>query len=165
MKNTVILFFIFLFLSCNETKRKTVVSEETIKKNSNINPHDSIRAQSDTLKKEKSSVKIISSTLMKNQYSDHKDIKIVFKNSGRKTIKAIKFEWFCLNSFDEPASGRFFYGEGRFTANSVHVIKPGQSKSEFLEDFSTDANKIITTRAYYIVYTDGSKWILHDEDI
>lgn len=161
MRNTIILFFILLLLSCNKTKQSTVVSEETVKNTKNNNP---VQIKKDSLpKREKAPVTIISATLIKNQYSDHKDIKIVFKNSGRKTIKAIKFEWFCLNSFDEPASGRFFYGEGRFTTNSVHIIKPGQIKSEFLEDFSTDANHIVTTRAYYIVYTDGSKWKLHND--
>ena len=107
-------------------------------------------------------IKIIKATLHKNNYSDHKDIKLTFKNIGKKNIKAIKFEWFCVNSFDEPANGRFFYGEGRFTENSIHLLNSNQSKTEFWEDFSTDADKIIEIRAYYITYTDGTKWELND---
>lgn len=107
-----------------------------------------------------SPVKIIESKLSRSQYSDHKDIKIVFKNSGKKDIQAIKFEWYCENSFDEPANGRYFYGEGKSTGEITYLLKAGQTRTKVWEDFSTDANEIIKARAYYIVFTDGTKWKL-----
>ncbi|KRD12869.1 hypothetical protein ASE21_02870 [Flavobacterium sp. Root901] len=110
---------------------------------------------------ENSSIKIIESKLIKNQYSDHRDIKIVFKNSGKKDIQAIKFEWYCENSFNEPANGRYFYGEGRFTGEITCLLKAGKSVTKVWEDFSTDANRIMNARAYYVVFTDGTKWKLN----
>lgn len=107
-----------------------------------------------------SPVKIVSSSLSRTQYSDHKDIKIVFKNSSKKDIQAIKLEWYCENSFDKPASSRYFYGKGRSTGEIVHLLKPGKIESKIWEDFSTDANRIIKVRAYYVVFTDGTKWEL-----
>ena len=105
------------------------------------------------------------SRISENQYSDHKDIRFTYKNLGKKSIKAIKFEWYCVNSFEEPAAnGRNFYAEGRFTLNVVALIKSGHSKTEYWEDFSTDADKVVKIRAYYIVYTDGSKWRTSEED-
>ncbi|MET3029055.1 hypothetical protein ABXT06_20430 [Flavobacterium sp. UW10123] len=111
-----------------------------------------------------SCIKIIKAKLVKNHYSNHKDIEITYKNLGKKNIKAIKFEWFCLNSFNEPAHGRHFYGEGRFRENSTELIKSNETKTQYWEDFSTDANEIIKTRAYYIVYQDGTIWELVEDD-
>lgn len=107
-----------------------------------------------------SPVTIVASSLSRAQYSDHKDIKIVFKNSSKKSIQAIKLEWYCENSFDEPANGRYFYGKGRSTGEIANLLKPGMIESKIWEDFSTDANRIIKVRAYYVVFTDGTKWEL-----
>lgn len=107
---------------------------------------------------QKSAITIVNASLSKNLYSDHKDIKIIIKNSGKKSIKALKLKWHCINSFEEPANGRNFYGEGTFQGNSTTLIKPGQIQTKTWEDFSTDANKIIKISAYYIVFTDGTKW-------
>jgi hypothetical protein len=164
MKNILIILFstVLLFLKCGrptEPKNKHHHSEFTKPLpliSTNSESIDSLTIQKKIL--QISPIKITKATLLKNNYSDHKDIRITFKNMGKKNIKAIKFEWFCTNSFDEPANGRFFYGEGRFTENSIHLLKPNQSKTEFWEDFSTDADKIIKIRAFYIVYTDGTKW-------
>lgn len=168
MKKTIILFFIILFVSCSKSKpENNILSDEIIKNNhSAIAQNNTLKVRKDSLKKsnEKSPIIITSAKLFKNQYSDHKDIKIAFKNTGKKSIKAIKFEWFCSNSFEEPANGRYFYGEGRFKERYVKLIKPGETKTEYWEDFSTDANKINKIRAYYIVYTDGTKWGFYDDN-
>lgn len=107
-----------------------------------------------------SPVKIIAAQLSQTQYSNHKDIKLVFKNSEKKDIQAVKFEWYCENSFDEPANSRFFYGEGRSTGEITYLLKAGTTRSKIWEDFSTDANRVIKARAYYVVFTDGTKWQL-----
>ncbi|MCR4032261.1 MULTISPECIES: hypothetical protein [Flavobacterium] len=169
MKNILIILFstVLLFLKCGrptEPKNKHHHSEFTKPTPLILTSSESI----DSLTMQKkilqiSPIKITKATLLKNSYSDHKDIQITFKNLGKKNIKAIRFEWFCTNSFDEPANGRYFYGEGRFTENSIHLLKPNQSKTEFWEDFSTDADKIIEIRPYYIVFTDGTKWELNEE--
>lgn len=114
----------------------------------------------DNKDEENSPVKIIAAKLSKSSYSDHKDIKLIFKNTGKKDIKAIKLEWYCENSFDEPANSRFFYGQGKSTAKVAYLLKSGDTKTKIWEDFSTDANKVIKARASYVVFTDGTKWEL-----
>ncbi|HEU0126502.1 hypothetical protein [Flavobacterium sp.] len=169
MKNITIILLstILLFFKCGKpTEPKCKHNHSEFKKPlhltlANTELQDSLTTTKNTL--QTSPIKITKATLLKNNYSDHKDITITFKNLGKKTIKAIKFEWFCSNSFDEPANGRYFYGKGRFTENSIHLLKPKQSKTEFWEDFSTDADKIIEIRPYYIVFTDGTKWELNEE--
>ncbi|RED23835.1 hypothetical protein BD847_2908 [Flavobacterium cutihirudinis] len=170
MKKPYLLFF-FAFttlLSCIESKqKKNLVSEITnaskpktisLIKQEEI---DSILPNKSNTKNEsdrKSPITIVKSSLSKNLYSDHKDIKIIFKNSGKKAIKAIKLEWQCLNSFNEHANGRNFYGEGTFEGKSTSLLKPGQIQIKTWEDFSTDASKITKVRANCIVFTDGTKW-------
>ncbi|SNR34468.1 hypothetical protein [Flavobacterium sp. ov086] len=107
-----------------------------------------------------SPVKIISARLFKSQYSDHKDIELVYKNVTLKNIKAIRFEWYCENAFDKPASGRNFFMKGKSDGFSSTLLRPKERKSQVWEDFSTDANTIISARAYYVVFSDGTKWKL-----
>nr|WP_294787026.1 hypothetical protein [uncultured Flavobacterium sp.] len=167
MKNLLILFLstFLLFLKCNKPAEPKNQNHSELTKPIRYENNTLETSQTGPIKiKKVSPIKIIKATLHKSQYSNHKDIRVTFKNSGTKSIKAIKFEWFCINSFEEPANGRYFYGEGRFTENSVYLLKPNQEKTEFWEDFSTDADKITEIRAYYIVFTDGTKWEL-DEDL
>jgi hypothetical protein len=107
-----------------------------------------------------SPIKILSSKILPNQYSNHKDIRITYKNTTKKNIKAIKLEWYCENSFEEPAHGRFFYIQGKSSEVITKLITAGKSQSQIWEDFSTDANKIVKVRAYYVMFTDGTTWEL-----
>ncbi|WP_141248431.1 hypothetical protein [Flavobacterium sp. ACN6] len=159
MKNILILLFstILLYSKCStpQSNAKLNKSQITLIKN------DSIKIKTDSSLsdiKEISPINIIKAKLLENEYSHHKDIQITFKNSGKKSIKAIKFEWFCINSFDKPANGKYFYGEGRFTENFTSLIHPNHTKTKIWEDFSTDAYKITKIRVYYIVFNDGTKW-------
>ncbi len=166
MKIISLLIITILFLNCNNPKH---IGENYIKNKQllDTNSIDTILTQNkiyEEIIKENSDIKIIKARLSKNPYSDHKDIYITFKNLSKKPIKAIKFEWFCINSFDEPANGKYFYGQGRYKEKYVNLIKPGEIQTEHWEDFSTDASKITKIRAYYIVYTDGSKWGFTKED-
>lgn len=162
-----ILGIILLFLSCHQPKKEKTVSiksEKIIKENkSKSNIADNLLVTENTSKNKKQEVapiQIIKTILLKNDYSHHKDIKIVYKNSSKKAIKAIKMDWFCINAFEKPANGHYFYGEGNFKGDVTNLIKPGETKSEIWEDFSTDADKIIRINVNYVVYNDGTKWEL-----
>ncbi|KRB57734.1 hypothetical protein [Flavobacterium sp. Root186] len=171
MKKYFILAFVTLLLisGCSKTQPKNIgqVKPVYVQINNYHQPEEkennTTSIKDDFLKTKNSKnspVTIVSTSLSRAQYSDHKDIKIVFKNSSKKNIQAIKLEWYCENSFDEPANGRYFYGKGRSTGEIAHLLKPGKVKSKIWEDFSTDANRIIKVRAYYVVFTDGTKWEL-----
>lgn len=171
MKKYFILAFVtlLLILGCGKTQPKNIAKVKPVyvqinnyhQPEENENNIPSIKDDFLKIKNSKSSpVKILSSNLSRTQYSDHKDIKIVLKNSSKKNIQAIKLEWYCENSFDEPANGRYFYGKGRSTGEIARLLKPGKIQSKIWEDFSTDANRIIKVRVYYVVFTDGTKWQL-----
>lgn len=167
-KYFILLFSIVLIVSgCSRTKHKNIAQSKPVyvEIKNNYQPEDDKKSslKDDFLnnKNSKSSpITIVDSRLSRSQYSDHKDIKVVFKNSSKKNIQAIKLEWYCENSFDEPANGRYFYGKGRSTGEIARLLKPGRVNSKIWEDFSTDANRIIKVRAYYVVFTDGTKWEL-----
>ena len=174
MKKILLLVFSssFLFSKCNQTKQEKKIYIKSEKKSTedqdNLYKTDTISIKNSTANKshlEKSPIKIIKATLLNNNYSHHKDIKVIYKNSSKKAIKAIKFEWFCINAFEEPASGNYFYGEGKFKGKTTDLIKPGEIKTEIWEDFSTDADKIIKIRAYYVVFNNGTKWQLNKDDV
>lgn len=160
---------LLLIFGCNKTKPKNIAHTKPpyAQKNNHLQPEEkeniapSIKDDFLKTKNSKNSpVTIVTSNLSIAQYSDHKNIKIVFKNSSKKNIQAIKLEWYCENSFDEPANGKSFYGKGKYTGEIARLLEPGRIDFKIWEDFSTDANRIIKVRAYYVVFTDGTKWEL-----
>ncbi|MFH6968530.1 hypothetical protein [Flavobacterium sp. FlaQc-28] len=171
MKRTLLVFIILTLISC--TNKKSNKPETNTSKNNLIKPiegekeakpTDSIKDNFlKTQKNKNSPIKIISATLLKNQYSNHKDIKLTYKNITKKNIKAIKFEWYCENVFDEPASGQFFFVKGVTRKHTESLLKSRETESKIWEDFSTDANIIIAARAYYVVFSDGTKWQLNSK--
>ncbi|UTN04218.1 hypothetical protein L0669_23200 [Flavobacterium bizetiae] len=168
MKKIILTFIIPILLSC--TNKKSNATQPILQDNTNgkITEEknekeiiDSVKHNFlDTQKTKNSPVRIISAKLLKNQYSDHKDIQLTYKNTTRKNIKAIKFEWYCENVFDKPASGQFFFVKGISRGHTDILLEPRKTTSKILEDFSTDAHAIIAARAYLVVFTDGTKWEL-----
>jgi len=152
------LFIILILVSC--TNKRNNITEATIQE---YNPTtntvkktitDSVKNNFlDTEKTKNSPVKIISASLLK-------DIKLTFKNTTPKNIKAIKFEWYCENVFDKPASGQFFFVKGISRGHTDVLLKSKKIESKIWEDFSTDAYTILAARAYYIAFADGTKWEL-----
>lgn len=168
MKKKLLILIILVFVSCtkkNSTNKvamtATKLDYQQIKQNDSRNLTDSIKKTFlDTLNTKESPVTIISARLFKAQYSDHKDIELHYKNTSRKNIKAIRFEWYCENAFDKPASGKNFFIKGKSNGYSNTLLRPKERRSQIWEDFSTDANTIISARAYLVVFSDGTKWNL-----
>lgn len=79
---------------------------------------------------------------------------------SKKSIKAIRFEWYCENAFDKPASGKNFFIKGQSKGYTNIFLKSNEKRYQVWEDFSTDANTIISARAYLVVFSDGTKWNL-----
>lgn len=168
MKKIILTFIIPILLSCTNKKSKAtkpILQDNTngkiTKEKNEKEIIDSVKHNFlDTQKTKNSPVKIISAKLLKNQYSDHKDIQLTYKNTTRKNIKAIKFEWYCENVFDKPASGQFFFVKGISRGHTDILLEPRKTTSKIWEDFSTDAHAIIAARAYLVVFTDGTQWEL-----
>jgi len=168
MKKIILTFIIIILFSCTNKKNnkiELIIQDNDLTKNTEEKKEreiiDSVKHSFLDIQKTKNSpVKIISAQLLKNQYSDHKDIQLTYKNTTQKNIKAIKFEWYCENVFDKPASGQFFFVKGITRGYTDILLKPKKKESKIWEDFSTDAYTIIAARAYYVVFADGTKWEL-----
>lgn len=168
MKKIILPLIILILFSC--TNKKNNITEPLKQENNLIKDTienkekeiiDSVKHSFlDTQKTKNSPVRIIAATLLKNQYSDHKDIQLTYKNTTKKDIQAIKFEWYCENVFDKPASGQFFFVKGIARGHTDILLRPKKTDSKIWEDFSTDAYTIIAARAYYVVFADGTKWEL-----
>lgn len=171
--NTKTLFLVILIATSCITKNKK--HQFSMKKeinsyqvNKQIDPQNDL-SPSDSTKQsflntkdcKESPIKIISSKLLKNQYSDHKDIKLIYKNVSKKKIGAIRFEWYCENAFNKPASGKFFFIKGKSEGYTHLAINTRQTRSQIWEGFSTDAKTIISARAYFVTFSDGTTWKLH----
>ena len=48
-------------------------------------------------------VKILSQSLIEVEYSNRRNVRLKYKNTGKKKISAIKFAWEGINSFGDPA--------------------------------------------------------------
>lgn len=166
-----LLFLLILATSCINKNKKDYFEvkkninyqqvDTQIDEKKNISPSDSIKQSFlDTLNSRESPVKVISSQLLKNQYSDHKDIRLIYKNISKKRIGAIRFEWYCENAFNKPASGKFFFVQGKAEGETHTMVNPGKIKSHIWEDFSTDAQSIVSIRAAFVAFTDGTSWSL-----
>lgn len=171
MKTKVIFLVIVIATSCIN---KNKIDHVSIKKDVNhqqannqidiansLSPSDSIKQRFlNPIESKESPVKILSSKLSKNQYSDHKDIELVYKNVSKKKIGAIRFEWYCENAFNKPANGKFFFIKGKSEGYTNLPINSKQTKTQIWEGFSTDAKTIISARAYFVAFSDGTSWKL-----
>jgi hypothetical protein len=168
MKLTLLSSIIVIMSSCAKINKKELIKQEVTSPKIEITNRNQIEEDTLTLKEKildttntkNTPVKVISAKLLKNEYSDHKDIQLVYKNVSQEDIKGIKFEWYCENSFDKPASGRSFYVKGKYTGQTAFLLKKQKKSATIWEDFSTDANTIVTVRAYEVVFTNGTKWTL-----
>lgn len=104
-------------------------------------------------------VKITSSVLLNNEYSSFKDIRLTFKNSTKKDIQAIKFQWYTLNALAEPSNLKSsFYLRGESCGLYTELLKAKKTSTVLFEEFSSDAKRIIAARPYEVVFSDGTKW-------
>ena len=86
----------------------------------------------------------MSARLIKKEYSNYKDISITFKNVSNKKIEGIRFRWYGINAFNEPADmGSYGYSEGFGSGFTDNPISPGKSNTSEWGISSKDGKKII----------------------
>lgn len=106
-------------------------------------------------------VKVISSRLIKKEYSNYKDIGLTYKNVSEKQIAGIRFKWYGKNTFNEPADmGGIIEGFGSgFTETK---LRPGKTTNSQWDIFSKDGKTITLAYAYEVAFEDGTLWKLKD---
>lgn len=113
----------------------------------------------DTLTLTNAPVKIISAKPVKNGYSNYRAIQLTFKNVSDKDISGIKFKWFGVNAFNEPAQmGSVAPGiSAGFTDN---LLRSGKTSTATFDISSKDLKKVVKAWVYEVAFEDGSKWKL-----
>ncbi len=112
----------------------------------------------DTLTDSPCPIAIVSSQLVKKEYSNYKDIFIAYKNQGQKEIDGIKFKWYGENVFGEPADMGNAIEKGFGGGFCDDKLKIGKSDEATFGINSQDAKKIVKVWVTEIVFTDGTKW-------
>ena len=104
-------------------------------------------------------VRDIKATIVKNEYSSYRDIKLIYKNFSNKKVSAIRFRWYGVNSFNEPAdmgySGVLLGIGGGFTDNP---IGPGKTDDGEWSITSRDAKKVVAAWVTEVAFADGTTW-------
>lgn len=112
----------------------------------------------DTAYSSSAPVVVISSRLVKQEYSNRRDLELRFKNVSGKTVSAIRFRWYGLNAFNEPADMGDYANVGFGAGQTDSPLRPGKTNTGEWGILSKDAKKIVRAWAYEVVFSDGTKW-------
>jgi hypothetical protein len=112
----------------------------------------------DTVGVYKSGLIIKKARFVSEEYSNYKSVQLSYTNKTGKKIKAIKFKWYGINSFNEPADcgnySEIGFGGG-FDDDGLGINKSTTSTWDVL---SNDGDKIVKAWAYQISFEDGTNW-------
>ena len=108
----------------------------------------------------KAPVKILKAKAVTQEYSTTKNVYLLFKNVSKKTIQGIRFKWYGLNAFGEPAELGNYIVPGFGGGFSDDILRPGKTNDGTWNVYSKDAKKIILAWPYEVSFTDGSLWRL-----
>lgn len=169
MRNFTLFFFLIsLITSCNSSNNNKVgnESEKLLSEIKMKNLSDSIgksiikNLYLDSTGMKNSPIVVLAARLFKEEYSTYKSIRLTYKNVSKKSIEAIRFEWYGENSFGEPADmGNPLYlgSGGGFTEEK---LKPNSKTASEWNILSRDGKKVLMARAYEVVFNDGTTWKL-----
>lgn len=160
------IFPLLIFLACQQpaTKETELTLAESLAvadKVDSMVKESVYKALFDTIGLHAAPIKIISATLVKEEYSSYRDVRLTFKNVSNKKIQAARFKWYGLNAFNEPANmGRYGMLQGFGGGWMDRALSPGKSLSLEWDVFSNDAKKIVLAWPYEVAFADGTKWEL-----
>jgi hypothetical protein len=107
-------------------------------------------------------VKVLGARLISRDYSSYKDIRLTYKNISTKAISAIRFKWYGINSFNEPADmGSSSLQEGFGSGFADDRLPPGKTDSGTWSIMSKDGKKVVLAWPYEVAFEDGTKWELN----
>jgi len=168
MKITAIVLLSIIFCSCETKQEKSNIEANKLVTEARTKEiYDSILNETkkdllfDTVGLCTSPVKVMSSRLVKGEYSNYKDMSITYKNVSSLRIEGIRFRWYGLNAFGEPADmGISSLVEGFGGGFTDDPLSPGKSRTSQWSILSRNAKKVVLAWPYEVVFSDGSKWEL-----
>ncbi len=109
-------------------------------------------------------VKVLRSELYENDYSSFRNLRFTFKNVSDKRISGIKFRWYGLDAFGEPADMGAAGIDGFGGGFDDEGISPGKTNVGDWEILSRNAKKVVLIWPTEVVFSDGSKWKIGTPD-
>lgn len=161
---TIFVSIAFGAFSCNPQKADTDPVEYARLKDSIVtnlmNNSDSITRSvllSDTAYDPSCPVMIISAKPETQEYSNYRDIAIVYKNISSKNISAIRFKWYGVNAFNKPADmGVLDNGMGGgFDDQGLDSRETSRGSWSLL---SRDLKRVVKAWVTEVAFTDGTNW-------
>jgi hypothetical protein len=100
-------------------------------------------------------IKVLSAKVIKEDYS--RDVRLVWKNISSKKISAVKFKWYGVDAFNNPADmGQAYEGiGGGFTDDPIAA---GQIDNGSWSTTSGNVKRIICAWPYEVAFSDGTFW-------
>lgn len=112
----------------------------------------------DTAGISKAPVRVTKFWLKKGDYSNYKDVSFTFKNVSDKRIEAVRFRWYGLDAFGEPAELGNPMLEGFGGGFDDDAIGLNKSRTVTYGIMSRNAKKLILVWPIEIAFADGTTW-------
>lgn len=104
-------------------------------------------------------VQVTKAEMVKNEYSSARSVRLTYKNVSDKQVAAIKFRWYGIDAFGDPADmGDAFAGLGSGLDNDG--LNVGAKKTGTWDIYSSRGRKITSACAIEVAFEDGSVWKL-----
>lgn len=118
------------------------------------------KAMFDTVGLSRAPVKVLQAKIVKEEYSNYRSVYLKYKNISKKTISAIKFEWYGTNAFNDPADLGNSYAAGFGGGFTDDSLRSGRSTGATWNVLSRDAKKLKLAWPIEVSFNDGTSWKL-----
>lgn len=169
MTRTILALISLAFLGCSSNNTSENNNDSLISNEREAEIRDSLKqvvdksitnSLIDTAGLSKSPVKVLSAKLNKREYSNYRDISIKFKNVSGKAISGIKFKWYGVNAFNEPADMGNSVLEGFGGGFTDDELRPGKIQESEWSILSRDGKKVKIAWPHEVAFADGTTWKL-----
>ena len=109
-----------------------------------------------------SPIKVTKARIVSREYTNYKDIELTFVNTSNVAVTEIKFRWYGLNVFGEPADMGSYLHEGYGGGFTDEKLLPGRKTSATWSIMSKDAKKVKVAWPLEVVLADETKWKLDE---
>lgn len=173
MTRTILALISLAFLGCSGNNTSQNSNDSLFSKEREAEIRDSLKKVVDqgitqdlidTVGLYKSPVKVLSAKLHKREYSNYRDISIKFKNVSNKTISGIKFSWYGVNAFNEPADMGNSVLEGFGGGFTDDELRPGKIHESNWGILSRDGKKVKIAWPHEVAFADGTAWKLPEKN-
>jgi hypothetical protein len=142
-------------------KVEAVATTQSASKDSTTVKTDDTNSSFDTAGVYLAPVKILEAKITKDDEINIRNIYLSFKNVSGKKITSIRFKWWGINAFGEPADMDLSSDKGLGSGFIDDELGIGKISNATWQLWGQDAKKIIAAWPYEVAFDDGTKWSLN----